>query len=541
MLMSYNIYSQNQYLDDIYLQDKLRAKQLLGDTGIKNSFIYRSPQTLQRFYKDNLKSSKKVLIMAGQDLQYNSLLPVSYNDGNLYPARGWQYRYSIGALFSNKYIDINLQPEVITANNKLQENYAGNVNDGNFAARYFGYVANNIDNYRQFGKKSIDTITWGQSRIGFKFKELSLGVSNQNIWIGPGKRNSITMSNNAPGFKHFYFNTNKPIQTKIGSFEFSYISGVIDTIKYKDPDEGLLSGWTAGIANKAKNKRIIDVYSITWSPKWTRGFFIGYSYTSQHYITNSVIKINNEFTTLDSYNQKLGSLFFRLLLPKENAEIYGELGVPDGKPTFSNLFSDKTNTGILLGASKLIRLSKTENFLNFNFEITQLQLMDSKSLFQMGNPYNNNPINSWYTNTFIRQGYTNEAQIMGASIGPGSNSQTFNGSWNSAKAKIGLQLERVAINNDFYFIQYYVGKNSVGGLNGSGGGYYNRYWVELNSSFYTEYSISNRIFLLASIMNTNSMNYRWVRNEDGSKWDKPSSLSDKYNTRLNFSMRFYLN
>ena len=167
--------------------------------------------------------------------------------------------------------------------------------------------------------------------------------------------------------------------------------------------------------------------------------------------------------------------------------------------------------------------------------------MDSKSLFQMGNPYNNNPINSWYTNTFIRQGYTNEAQIMGASIGPGSNSQTFNGSWNSAKAKIGLQLERVAINNDFYFIQYYVGKNSVGGLNGSGGGYYNRYWVELNSSFYTEYSISNRIFLLASIMNTNSMNYRWVRNEDGSKWDKPSSLSDKYNTRLNFSMRFYLN
>jgi hypothetical protein len=37
------------------------------------------------------------------------------------------------------------------------------------------------------------------------------------------------------------------------------------------------------------------------------------------------------------------------------------------------------------------------------------------------------------------------------------------------------------------------------------------------------------------------MNYRWVRNEDGSPWDKPSSLSDKYNTRLNFSMRFYLN
>ena len=259
ILMSYNIYSQNQYLDDIYLQDKLRAKQLLGDTGIKNSFIYRSPQTLQRFYKDNLKSSKKVLIMAGQDLQYNSLLPVSYNDGNLYPVRGWQYRYSIGALFSNKYIDINLQPEVITANNKLQENYAGNVNDGNFAARYFGYVANNIDNYRQFGKKSIDTITWGQSRVGLKFKELSLGVSNQNFWIGPGKRNSITMSNNAPGFKHFYFNTNKPIQTKIGSFEFSYASGVIDTIKYKDPDEGLLSGWTDGIANKAKNKRIIGL------------------------------------------------------------------------------------------------------------------------------------------------------------------------------------------------------------------------------------------------------------------------------------------
>ncbi len=367
-----------------------------------------------------------------------------------------------------------------------------------------------------------------------------MGISNQNLWIGPGKRNSLTMSNNAAGFKHFYINSIKPIETKIGQFEFTYINGNLDTLRYKDPDVNLLSGWPAGIANKFQNKRIFNLISITWSPKWTPNLFLGYSNSKQSYISNAVMKEGDIYKTLDTYKYNLGSLFFRLLLPKEEAEVYGEFGLPDTKPIIYNFFSDNPKTGILIGASKILKLSKPLNFIYFNIEFCQLQLMDARTLFRMGQPFNGNPINSWYTNTTIRQGYTNDGQIMGASIGPGSNSQTFNTSWNKENLKIGIQLERIVNNNDFYYINYYIGKNSPG-PNGKNAGYYNRYWVELNSSLYTEYIINNKLIILANIMNTNSMNYRWVRNEDGSAWDRPSSLSDKYNTRFNLSIRMNLN
>lgn len=540
LLFQFKINAQNVFIDEISLQDKTRIQQIFGDSLINYSFIYRNTQLFQetQYGVSNKKSNFK--IFNNIDIQNNTLLPISYNDGNLYPARGNQFRYSLGLSFINKLFDFNFQPEIINNENQLQEYYAGNVNDGNFAARYFGFVANNIDNFRQFGNKGIDTFTWGQSRLGLKLKTVGFGISNQNLWVGPGKRNSITMTNNAAGFKHFYFNSVKPIKTKIGQFEFSYINGQIDTIRYKDPDVDLLSGWPAGIANKYQNKRLINLISLTWSPIWTPNLFIGFSSSKQNYKSNTELKDGDIFKTLDSYKYNIGSIFFRLVLPKEEAEVYGEIGLPDSKPILTNYFKEKTKSGILFGASKILKLYKPYHFIYFNIEFAQLQLMDARTLFRLGQPFNGNPINSWYTNTTIKQGYTNDGQIMGASIGPGSNSQTINTSWNNENFKIGVQLERILINNDFYYINYYVGKNSPG-PDGKNAGFYNRYWVDLNSSFYTEYKINNRLLILANIMNTNSMNYRWVRNEDGSAWDRPSSLSDKYNTRFNLSMRINFN
>ena len=44
----------------------------------------------------------------------------------------------------------------------------------------------------------------------------------------------------------------------------------------------------------------------------------------------------------------------------------------------------------------------------------------------------------------------------------------------------------------------------------------------------------------ASFTNTNSLNYRWIRIEDGSKYDEPSSLSDKFNQQFQMSIKYLL-
>ena len=80
--------------------DYQRNKQLLNDSNslIPNSFLIRSTSTFQ-FLQSKLKGTTRDIVQSINftfDQQNNSLQPISFNDGNMYPARGWQERYSYG-------------------------------------------------------------------------------------------------------------------------------------------------------------------------------------------------------------------------------------------------------------------------------------------------------------------------------------------------------------------------------------------------------------------------------------------------------------
>ena len=92
--------AQTIFYDDIHLMDYQRNKQLLNDSNgvITNSFLIRSTSSFQ-FLQSKLKGTTKDIVQSinfNYDQQNNSLQPISFNDGNIYPARGWQERYSYG-------------------------------------------------------------------------------------------------------------------------------------------------------------------------------------------------------------------------------------------------------------------------------------------------------------------------------------------------------------------------------------------------------------------------------------------------------------
>jgi len=520
--------------------DQIRINELVKniDSSSSRSFFYRSTEQLQ-----NYNRQKKFInsIFFNYDNQINSLLPISFNDGLFYPARGWQEKYSFGLNIKWKLIDLNLQPEFLKVQNASQEAYYGNPEDGNFAAKYFGSVANNIDYFRKFGETNIDTFTFGQSRIGILFNNLSIGYSNQNIWWGPGKRNSISFTNNPGGFKHFYFNTNKPIISNIGNFEFSLIKGILDTNKYKDPDVDLLWNYRSGIANKNLDKREIFAFSGSFEPFFLKNLFIGYSYVFQNYKSQkNIFNVNYSFFSKDKPKMDLGAIFFRLKLPKENSEIYAEIGIKNNSPSPINFFQNDAKTAYIVGLTNITNLKNS--FLNLNIEFSQFQLMDPKDLFYPGAPFVGGLFNSWYTDPYIKQGYSNQGQLLGASIGPGSNSQTIVLSWNTKISNIGFLFERIVHNNDFYYVVYLNGHYgdydpNIGQLRW---GYYNKYWVDLNNKAFVNFKINKKIFLNVSYMKTNSMNYRWIRYEDGSKYDEPSTLTDKFNFQFQISFKYLI-
>jgi hypothetical protein len=528
-------FAQNSFFDDIHLMDYQRTKQLLNDSNgiIMNSFLIRSTSSFQ-FLQSKLKGTTKDIVQSinfSFDQQNNSLQPISFNDGNMYPARGWQERYSVGVNLKLLIFDINYQPEKLTVQNLRQEPYLGE--PGNFMFYYFGMVANNIDNFRQFGYDRIEETTLGQSRIGIKTKYIAAGISNENIWWGPGKRNSLVFTNNAAGFKHYYLKTVEPIKTCIGSFELAGVVGKLDTTKYIDIDQDLLNACQACKVFKNLDEREIDGITINYQPKWIPNFYIGYAYSRQFYrhATNALGDTVNFFSK-DLPKQEIGSMFFRFSLPDDHAEFYGEMGMPNESPWPWKFFKERMRPGFVFGATKLVPLKLFDSYLSLNVEFTQLQLMNPRDIFYEGYPFVGGKPNSWYLSTIVKQGWSNNGQLMGSSIGPGSNNQSISLSWNKGYNKIGFFVERTVFNNDFYHSAYYNPYAS------NGYGYYNRYWVDITQRLELQFMPIKNILLSASFTNTDALNYRWIRIEDGSAYDVPSKYSDKYNQQFQMSIKY---
>ena len=125
--------------------------------------------------------------------QFNTDHPYSLNDGEMIPARGYQTMFSAGIFAKLGPLSIQLQPEYVYAENRDYEGYSDKQSGISWAA-YYNFL-NRIDLPEKFGDKAYNRLFWGQSSIRLTVGPVSLGLSNENLWWGPGVRNSLLMSN----------------------------------------------------------------------------------------------------------------------------------------------------------------------------------------------------------------------------------------------------------------------------------------------------------------------------------------------------------
>jgi hypothetical protein len=133
--------------------------------------------------------------------------------------------------------------------------------------------------------------------------------------------------------------------------------------------------------------------------------------------------------------------------------------------------------------------ASTASFLQFGIEITQLQVPNPSLIRQA---------RSWYTDDVIRHGFTNQGQVLGAPIGPGSNAQRLDISWVKNKARVGIELERWLHNADFY---YHYNINS-------GSNDFNRQWVDLMASLVWNFPYKKWNWF-GQFSAVRSINYQW--------------------------------
>ncbi len=533
-------------LNESSIIENIRDNQLLGN--IKSNISFSSQLiSFANFNSDELKklqldkySPSIFKFYDGQidfkilpidyNIEFNSNHPYNRNNGTMIPNRGYQHIFSLGIYTKIGPLNITIKPEHHYAENKIFDGFWEDHRDVIWERRYL--LWNRIDLPERHGSKRHNDVFIGQSSISLNFKNLSLGISNENLWWGPSIRNSIMMSNHSRGFKHIKFKTIKPIETKIGSFEWELISARLENSGHKP------SGFDRTNAGRpiyipkinqileTDDWRYMQALMLSYSPKWIEGFSIGYMRWAQFYsalvegkytwmsgntnyfpIFSNLFRKNDQNVSHEEQTDQAAGLFFRWLWKESNAEIYTEYHFNDSKVNFRDLLLDSRHArAFTIGLQKIFK----KNSLKLSFEWTQMEQSGGRLLRDAG---------SWYAHMFVYDGFTNRGEVIGSGIGPGSNSQYISITKIKERSKLSLGIEIIHHDNDFYYMAFENSKD------------FRRYWKDYNINLKYQRRFKN-IYASLDMFFVRSLNYQWGLEESATNYYVPGIDKNNFHSSL---------
>jgi hypothetical protein len=514
----------------------------IGKNGIKiNDSLFNSNEYSPKLITFSKGKGSVKILPIDYNINYSSHHPYNRNNGSMIPSRGYQHIISGGVFLELGPVSIQIKPEQVFSQNLNYDGFWEGHYDEIWAKKYS--LWNSIDIPERFGEKSYKKILIGQSSLRFNYKGLSLGISNENIWWGPSKRNSIMMSNHARGFKHITFNTLKPISTIVGNFEWQFVTGRLEESGYTPPNIKRTYGGTLLYIPKENeirenDWRFFQAFNISYSPKWIKGLHIGFIRYVQMYsavfegryswmkgspglfpIFSNLFRESDLFENIEEQIDQGAGIYMRWLWKDSNAEIYAEYHYDDSKQNLRDLLLDSDNArATTFGISKAFLNSK-KNIHQISWEWTQMEQSASRLLRGGG---------SWYRHAFIRHGYTNYGEVLGSSIGPGSNSHYLSLKQLNKKQKIELAIEIIEQNNDFYYAAFESAKD------------FRRYWKDFNLHLKFDKKINN-IWASINFVFSRSLNYQWELEDYATPYYHPGRDVNNFHADIKFVYQIPIN
>lgn len=412
--------------------------------------------------------------------KYNSAYPYGGNDGALSLSKGYQFSLTTGVGVKFGPLNLILKPEFVKINN-----------DKYVTSSDWGYIA-----------PPVQVVNLGNSSLRLNFWKLSLGVSNENMWFGPGKNNSLLMTNNAPGFLHFTFGTNWPLKTIFGYLEFNLISGKLT----QNGSQGFENLHLVPRSIKI-NDRYLNELLLSFQPVFLKNITIGFVRSFQNYSNNAVSKsfvtnylpvfngiFKNAYNDDNLSRDQLLSFYSRWLMPKNNTELYFEFGYNDSKLNSRDLLLDMSHSSAYIFGFKKIQPIKNSEYFSLGFEAIKLAQTPSYIHRNAGN---------WYEHSTVTEGYTHENQIIGAGIGFGNISQQLKIDYNKGIFNFGVValhtiVDPIDVTNDILTL----------GLRT-----YN--WSEIGYGI--NFRIKHKKFIFSTnLLNVDSKNYAWIEHRNKS-------------------------
>jgi len=406
-------------------EDRLRLVQLLGNNS-SEYVLLRSPSSDRRIGRGVSAIALQLTTV------YNSTVPFSLNDGALWAGKGWSQiiQASVGARRGR--VALVLAPALVTTQNRAYPLPPVDVQLPRPPGRSdystpWHVGAYSIDLPLRFGSGSYTRIDPGQSTLAADFGAVSVGVSTANEWWGPGIRNAIVLSNNAPGIWRTF------VQFRSKSVTARWFLGGLFESPYFD-------------STSANDRRSINAVAVTWTPPATN-LTLGAS-RAVYAPLNAWSAIGRHAFDFvrgnSSQRNQVFALFGRWVFPADGLAVHAEWARNQLPGSLRELLVSSNHTqGYTLGLEWARPLGDAGAALRMQAEFTDLEKSPA---------YRNLREETWYTGDAATQGYTQRGQVIGAAIGPGASGQWLGWDYLAPHWRAGLFVGRIRWDDDALFL-----------------------------------------------------------------------------------------
>jgi hypothetical protein len=269
----------------------------------------------------------------------NRSFPWQYQGAEAWNGRGLNEVASAGVAANRSVFSARLQMNLSYAANRPFE-------PENPASPFRDPLRNNtIDEPPRFGSSALAVGDLGESFVRADVRNLAVGYSDERIFWGPGVRQAILFTTDAPQFPHLFLGTGHPYETVVGGLYAQLLYGALQQSSWSPTQEsprfgsGVLAAWhvravplTLGVAR-------------FYHRPWPSGFGAHELFAP----FGSLLYDAQKFAGAGADNQ-LATAFFSARAPRARLEVFGEFARNDRSAGLRDLAVEpEHNSAWLLG------------------------------------------------------------------------------------------------------------------------------------------------------------------------------------------------
>ena len=266
----------------------------------------------------NSNGKKNISIWVKNEFYINNNASNQENMDIRYIGNGYGSFTSVFISGYSKYLAFKFEPFTLSSNYRDSKEYA--------RPRPFTFLndAKSNKNLKKMGLRKAD--------IFLHYNGVGIGVSNDNMWWGPGIQGTLSMTNNTVGFNHFMAGTIRELRWKnigiMGKYTFSELSGK--------------SGFEATYFTALTGQLTIyseQIFTFGLSRNYlTGGVDVGVPWTksdAQKIVFEDVFiknlqKLDYTVAGHDPWDQTMSG-WFEMTFPKNKLKLYLEIGFNDNR------------------------------------------------------------------------------------------------------------------------------------------------------------------------------------------------------------------